>query len=98
MMYMKRLTAVGSELAQEIFDILYPVGNANGNEKTRKAALKRLIEIAKEQSQPAQVMPLPESGFTGLYEQGSYVMLWSYPYKWVTLYKTAPTARELAES
>lgn len=93
----KRMVALGNPEAQEIFDILYPKGNTEGNEKTRRTALKRLVELARELGQYQQVMPLT-TGYSGKYENGQYVMLWSYPHKWVTLYKSAPLVKELVGS
>lgn len=98
-MYMKRLVIIGSpdEQAKEVFDLLYPTGNADGDEKTRRNALKRLIEVAKDRQHPQQIMTLPQD-YTGRYEVGQYTMIWSYPHKWIELYKLAPVASQLVNT
>jgi len=85
MKYVRLVGVVNADAAKDIFKIMYPTGNSAGNDKTMRAALKRTIEAIGDKSH--QILPLPQIGYSGMYEQGNHIMMWNYAYGWIAVYK-----------
>lgn len=92
----KQVAFLQGEDAQQIFDIMYPVGNRSGNRRTIRLAHDVMIDYISD-SNHHQIEPLPSSGYTGYVSTRYFVMQWNYPYNWVALYQKltkADIARE----